>query len=205
MSTGFYTAAEAARIARVPRSTVNYWATTELITPSGRKRRPRLYTFTDLRDLVVAEQLRRQGARVQDLRAAVRYVRSRDLIERLAQANFRVADGQLVFETESGPVAPHMGGQRVFEVRWADVLQQLGASPGNPMVLRPSDRVLIDPAVRGGTPVIDGTRIPTRLLRELIDDGLNTEEVLHLYPALSREDLEAGLKWEQDQDERAVA
>lgn len=59
MSWGFYTTTEAARIARVPRSTVDYWARTKLIRPTHRRKRHRLYSFQDLRDLVAAEQLRR--------------------------------------------------------------------------------------------------------------------------------------------------
>lgn len=205
MATGYYTAAEAARIAKVPRSTVDYWAKTSLVFPSGRKKRPRLYTFQDLRDLVVAQQLRDQGARVQDFRAALQYVRSIDYVERLAQANFWVSDGQLLYKPKGDLVAPHRHGQRVFEISMPKVFQQLGASLASPTVLRPFERVLIDPNVRGGTPVIEGTRIPTRLIRELSEDGLDAQEVIDLYPRLTVADVEAALEWERGQGQRVDA
>ena len=198
MSWGFYTTTEAARIARVPRSTVDYWARTKLIRPTHRRMRHRLYSFQDLRDLVAAEQLRKQGARIQDVRAALEYVRSIDDVKRLAQAGFDVEHGQLRYPTDTGPVAPHLQGQRPFRLDMGKVFRQLGADPKQGVeVLHPAPHVRIDPAVRSGAPVIEGTRIPTRLLVELADDGLSADEIARLYPSLTVEQVKAALEWEQ--------
>lgn len=198
MSWGFYTTTEAARIAKIPRTTVDYWARTKLIRPTHRRKRHRLYSFQDLRDLVAAEQLRRQGARIQDVRAALNYVRSVDDVERLAHAGFEVEDGQLRYQTDTGLVAPHLQGQRPFTLDMSVVFRQLGADPEqNAEVLHPAPHVRIDPAVRSGAPVIEGTRIPTRLIAELVDDGLSPEEIARLYPSLTVEQVKAALEWEQ--------
>lgn len=195
-SGGFYSLPEAARIAKVPRSTVDYWARTRLIVPSQREKRPRLYSFIDLRDLVVAGQLRGQGAKVRDLRVALDYVRSVDQIDRLAQMNFHVFEGQLVYEPVSGVEAPHKKGQRVLTVNMAEVYRILGMESPEVLQMRPANRVLIDPSVRGGTPVVEGTRIPTRLIADLVTDDISREEILKMYPSLTAEDIDAALEWE---------
>lgn len=195
---GVYSAAEAARLAKVPKSTLSYWARTDLIVPSRHKQRPRLYTFEDLRDLVVANTLRGQGARTRDIRTAIAYVQSVDDVQRLAQANFGVFDGQLVYLDEDGnPVAPHKGGQRFFRVKMGEVFGTLGVDDPQHPVMRPAKRISVNPEVRGGTPVIEGTRIPTKLIAELVDEGAVEDEVAALYPRLTPEDVAAALAWER--------
>jgi DNA-binding transcriptional MerR regulator len=179
---GFFTVAEAARITKVPRSTIDYWARTKLIVPSQRKARPRLFSFADLRDLAVAGELRRQGARVKDLRVALMYVRSLgDDSIRLAQANFGVYDGQLVTLDEEGvPVAPHLQGQRIFEIHMEKIFALLGMGVRDTEEMRPVERILIHPRIRGGTPVIEGTRIPAALIARLAKEGVAYRDVLDL-------------------------
>ncbi|MDF5753150.1 DUF433 domain-containing protein [Spongiactinospora sp. TRM90649] len=41
-----------------------------------------------------------------------------------------------------------------------------------PDLLRPRDHVTIDPAVRGGMPVIEGTRVPYDEIAALLRDGV---------------------------------
>lgn len=207
VSMGFYTAAEAARISKVPRSTVDYWARTQLILPSHRLARPRLYSFQDLRDLVVAQQLRSQGAAIRDVRAALGYVRSVDDVQSLAAASFWVSEGQLVYENPEKklpPVAPHRRGQVLFLVDMRKVFKSLGSDLGDVARLRPVRRVLIDPSVRGGTPVIEGTRIPTAWVAQLARDGVSTEEIIKLYPSLKTRDVESAIAWEESLERRAA-
>lgn len=193
---GFYTLPEAARLAGVPRTTVAYWATTGLIVPSQSRRRPRLYSFSDLRDLCVAEQLRRKGARVRAIRAALGYVRQADQIEHLTEAGFGVTNGgELVYRaTDSTAVRPDRKGQ-VFWVDLRQAMDQLGAKHGTLEVLRPHERVEIDPGVRGGTPVVAGTRIPTRLVADLADEA-SVDQVLRDYPSLRVADVKAAVAYE---------
>ncbi len=192
---GYYDTAEAARIAHVPKSTVYYWAKTDLIPPSVSVQRPRLYSFVDLRDLVVAQKLRVQGAPVRDIRAALSFVRNFNDVRRLALANFAVHDGELAHPTSEGPVRPHRGGQHYFTVDMREVFETLGAN-ADVRSLRPHDRIEIDPRVRGGTPVISGTRVPARLVKELAADGLSDDEIIDLYPTLTADDIRAAEDWE---------
>jgi uncharacterized protein (DUF433 family) len=200
-SLGFYTGQEAARLAKVPRSTVGYWNKTGLIIPTHRRGRVMLYSFADLRDLVVCRLLKEQGANVRVIRRALEHVQQGQHAERLTEANFGVTeDGGLVYE-DGGPVRADRGGQRIFWVDLRKAYEQLGARGmrADVIELRPRDRVVIDPGIRGGAPVIRGTRIPTRLIEELVEaDGLDVAEVMELYPSLTAEDVEEALDYERD-------
>ena len=56
-----------------------------------------------------------------------------------------------------------------------------------------SDRVVIDPEVLSGKPVIKGTRIPVYLILELLGSGMTEKEILDEYPTLKEEDIKAAL------------
>jgi uncharacterized protein (DUF433 family) len=53
--------------------------------------------------------------------------------------------------------------------------------------------VVRDEQIRGGEPVVKGTRIPVHMLADLVGQGASTEELLADYPALSAETLSAAL------------
>ena len=51
------------------------------------------------------------------------------------------------------------------------------------------NRILIDPDICNGQPVIKGTRITSRTILEFLAAGDSIEDVLEEYPSLSREDV----------------
>ncbi len=52
-----------------------------------------------------------------------------------------------------------------------------------------SERIVIDPAVLAGKPVVRGTRLSVDFLLGLLAQGWPEGEILRNYPGLSREDL----------------
>lgn len=54
-------------------------------------------------------------------------------------------------------------------------------------------RIVLDPDVIVGKPVIKGTRIPVYLLVEFMVNGMTEEEVLKEYPQLRKEEIRAAL------------
>jgi uncharacterized protein (DUF433 family) len=54
-------------------------------------------------------------------------------------------------------------------------------------------RIVVDPEVLVGKPVIKGTRIPVYLIIEFLANGLTQEEILDQYPTLKKEDIKAAL------------
>ena len=55
------------------------------------------------------------------------------------------------------------------------------------------DRIVIDPKVLVGKPVIKGTRIPVYLIVEFLANGVTEKEILKEYPSLKKEDIRAAL------------
>lgn len=55
------------------------------------------------------------------------------------------------------------------------------------------DRIVADPKVLVGKPVIKGTRISVELVMELLARGYSTEDVLRQYEHLVAEDIQACL------------
>ena len=55
------------------------------------------------------------------------------------------------------------------------------------------DRIVVDPEVLSGKPVIKGTRIPVYLIIELLANGMTEKEILRQYPTLKNEDIKAAL------------
>lgn len=56
-----------------------------------------------------------------------------------------------------------------------------------------TDRVVADPAILAGKPVIRGTRVPVHLILALLGSGMSRDDVLHEYPQLTRADLDAAV------------
>jgi uncharacterized protein (DUF433 family) len=59
-------------------------------------------------------------------------------------------------------------------------------------------RIISDPAVMLGKPVIAGTRITVELILELLSGGATVDDILNEYPHLKREDINAALAFAAD-------
>ena len=55
------------------------------------------------------------------------------------------------------------------------------------------DRIIIDPEIMVGKPVIKGTRITVNLIIQLLANGATETEILEDYPDLKKEDIKAAL------------
>ncbi len=54
-------------------------------------------------------------------------------------------------------------------------------------------RIVCDPKILGGKPVIYGTRISVEYVLELLQSGLSLNQILEEYPQLKRADLQVAL------------
>ena len=61
--------------------------------------------------------------------------------------------------------------------------------------MRLSERIVVDPEVLAGKPVIRGTRLAVEFILELLAAGQSEEEILTNYPGLTREDILACLSF----------
>jgi uncharacterized protein (DUF433 family) len=56
-------------------------------------------------------------------------------------------------------------------------------------------RIVVDPKVLGGKPIVRGTRISVEFLLELFASGATRVDVLKAYPHLTAEDVEEALHY----------
>ena len=59
----------------------------------------------------------------------------------------------------------------------------------------PSNRIVLDPNVLAGKPVIRGTRLAVELMLELLASGRSENQIFADYPGLTREDILACLSY----------
>lgn len=57
------------------------------------------------------------------------------------------------------------------------------------------DRIIVDPKIMLGKPVIKGTRITVEHILKLLKQGITIQEILKDYPHLKKEDIEAAVDY----------
>ena len=57
------------------------------------------------------------------------------------------------------------------------------------------ERIIVDPDILVGKPVIKGTRLAVEFIIDLLAQGWNDDEILRNYPGLTREDIRACLSY----------
>ncbi|MFC5268312.1 DUF433 domain-containing protein [Kribbella qitaiheensis] len=87
-------------------------------------------------------------------------------------------------------------GQGTLKVVMEDLFSAFTTADGRrvPNLGEPATGVTIDPEVRGGYPVIEGTRIPFHVVAGLRADGMPAEEIAELYPSVSASDVEGAVE-----------
>ena len=60
------------------------------------------------------------------------------------------------------------------------------------------DRIVIDPGVLSGKPIVKGTRLAVEFIVELLAQGWTEAEILKNYPGITREDILACLAYARD-------
>lgn len=64
------------------------------------------------------------------------------------------------------------------------------------------NKIIVDPKILAGKPVIAGTRIPVYLILNLLGNGYNFDKITEAYPVLKRQDIEAAIKYSEDRMKR---
>jgi len=57
------------------------------------------------------------------------------------------------------------------------------------------ERIVLDPAILAGKPLIRGTRISVELVVDLLAAGWSTDQITESYPGLGHEDVQACLSY----------
>lgn len=202
LARGVYGSRLAAKLAGVSLRQLRYWVSKGLIRPSiyraGRDGRD-LFSYTDLVQARVIGKLRKgkPAASLRTITRALDYLRAelpqspnwheKTLV--MSSGVLALMDpGEVVNTTHASP------GQRVFTVTLGELTRELlHVSEG----LGIGRQLEVDRAVLGGSPVIRGTRIPTRLIGELLAEGVDTEGITRLYPGVSAKAISAAKEFER--------
>lgn len=69
---------------------------------------------------------------------------------------------------------------------------------GKDVQMQTEPRVIVNPKVMLGKPIIRGTRITVELLLRKLGEGATEDEITEAYPHITREDIRAALAYAAD-------
>lgn len=159
-----------------------------VLTPEISAERPILYSFRDVIALRTCVRLR-QEASLQKIRRALDALRM-DLGLRDHLSSYQlVTDGSTIYLADSDHAVDLVQQKSSVVIhQFVEVLQPFYVQGRRiPALLEPRPHVQVDPAVRGGEPVITGTRIPYDEVASLIRDGVAAEDIAEFYPRVTPE------------------
>ncbi|GMU41892.1 MAG: hypothetical protein AMXMBFR23_27580 [Chloroflexota bacterium] len=211
--TGFYTPLDVSRLARVPRSTLYRWQRNGVIVPSleGEDGEPG-YSYADLTIIRLLRAIREKRIDFRTAGYALRH-----LYERLGPPSAGWSDAQVYFVSgPSGQLEVYAylpdewevtdatrRGQRVehrlLGEAFAELASEIAGLRDDDSVVIPReyrDYVTINPGIKGGTPIVKGTRIPTRVFVAMNRSGRSAAQIARMYSGISRNTVEAVLAYE---------
>jgi uncharacterized protein (DUF433 family)/DNA-binding transcriptional MerR regulator len=190
-----FTPAVAAALSGASTGQLAYWRsprTSEpLLAPAHHKPRSRVsYSFRDVVALRTFVYLRSREVPLQRIRKAVASLRQLGEAEHLSEYSLIAMGRDVVWQVSADEAVDLTGspGQGLL-ARMVDIFAPFANMQGQNVVdlRRPKPGISVDPDVRGGFPVVEGTRVPYDLVASLLDDGLDVTAVRDVYPSVSVE------------------
>jgi len=72
------------------------------------------------------------------------------------------------------------------------------------MAIKYKNRIIVNPKIMVGKPIIKGTRITVEFILRLLAQGMTEKDVLENYPHLQKKDIQAVLEYATDTVEREM-
>ena len=172
---------------------------TRMLNPVTHGRRQSDYSFSDLVSLFVVRELIKKGVAPATIREAEGYLRRKWRTDRPFVSDEIQTDGCGVYVDDdliAGQIeSADRHGQQVMRELVKDRLAHVHYHEGTAVYWTPAARVLVDPRVQFGEPVIEGTRIPTGAVAQLAE-RLGVDDAAYRF-GLSRADAQAAVAFEQ--------
>lgn len=196
-----YTTRLAAALSGATVRQLAYWrrdtGTGPLLTPEYGTSPRALYSYRDVVALRICVRLRKETS-LQRVRRSVAHLQQVAPNLHLASHQLKSAGPTIVWLTEDGDYIDtverpgHMGIRVVME----EVLRAFTTADGRkvPDLRTPARGLSIDDEVRGGYPVVAGTRIPYDTIASLAEDGLGAAEIIDLYPSVTRDGIRGAVE-----------
>lgn len=207
---GAYPAKRAAALSGVPLSTVHYWAREEILVPSVSPEQVKLWSYSDLMGLRIIYWLRQKksdrGGRdvpastMPKVRKVLAQLSELDLALWSEESGPRVCvdfAGE-VLVTDAAPYPEDASGQRrLADSGELDVLEPFPTEQGEgPHLVQPRSMLRIVPGKLGGSPHVVHTRLESRALGALAQQGMDAEKIFKLYPSFDRAAMRQALDLE---------
>jgi uncharacterized protein (DUF433 family)/DNA-binding transcriptional MerR regulator len=165
-----------------------------LLVPARGPGRQSLYSFQDVVALRMFVALRQQTS-LQKVRKAVAYLLEQHPVTHLSAHSLKAGPGgkTIVWIADDGDfvdVVEHPGqpGIRVImEQIFGEFTTEFGRMV--PDLRVPAPGLAIDREIRGGYPVLKGTRLPFDAVSSLVSDGLTDAEIIEIYPTATPEGI----------------
>jgi uncharacterized protein (DUF433 family) len=157
------------------------------------------YSFQDVVALRTFVYLRSRDIPLQRVRKAVRNLRALGGVEHLS--NYRLVPvGRNVDWVESDLDSHDLTGLSTSHPVLAQMVDVLDGFTDQddrdiPPLFRPRHGIEVDPGVRGGYPVIEGTRVPFDAVASLVEDGIPPERIADFYPAVSADNAQGAVEF----------
>lgn len=156
-----------------------------VLVPEISSGRPLLYSFRDVVALRTCVRLRQETS-LQKIRRALDTLREDLGLREHLSSYILVADEASIYFADSDHAVDLLRNRgNVVLHQLVDVLAPFYVQGRHvPALLQPRDHVEVDPAVRGGEPVISGTRIPYDDVAALLRDGVAAQDIGEFFPAV---------------------
>jgi uncharacterized protein (DUF433 family) len=204
---GAYTADRAAALSGVPKSTIHWWARNDILVPKVSDTKVKLWSFADLMSIRVIYWLRQRKttARGVDIpRTSMPAVRR--ALKSLVALDLPVwhTKGPTLFVDGSGEIyVKRPGGSQSLagQLSSSDVLDLIAPfttieGTHGPDLIKPRPDLRIVPGRISGSPHIVDTRLETRALAALTEDGFDPGAIHRLYPYVTAAQIDQALDLE---------
>jgi uncharacterized protein (DUF433 family) len=172
---------------------LSYWrsarsAEAPLLAPEFSVPRSRVsYSFRDVVALRTFVYLRSRDVPLQRVRRAVRSLREMGEGEHLSSYRLVAVGRDIVWRISTGVAVDLTGEPGQHNIaEMVDILAAFLSSSRTVVPLfSPEPGLAVDPEVRGGYPVIAGTRVPYDVVAGLLRDGVSPESIKDFYPSVN--------------------
>jgi uncharacterized protein (DUF433 family) len=206
-SLGFYTPAEASRIAQVPQWTVNSWRRAGIVIPSiawiDEQEKSHLgHTFETVVFLRLLRMLRGKRITLIESVKAVKQLR-----ERFGHPSNKWSDIKIfvygkdvvVYDELDGwdSTVATKGNQKVAEFSFGVEFTKLKERADALLIPEPFlEFVEIDLSIQNGLPIVFDTSVPTSLIHSFSRQGYKADEINEMYPFMSKKFIIGAEKYE---------
>jgi uncharacterized protein (DUF433 family) len=213
-TSGFYTPAEAARLARIPRRRLSAWRREGIIFPTVTAtdfdgRRSEGYTYEAVVYLRLLRMLRDRNIPLFNAVKALKHLHDRfgPPGPHWEQVHFLV-HGRDVYAEDKDQwevTIATRGGQKAAPPLFDDEFAQLRDRADALLVPREfQSSVQVDPSIRSGHPVVRGTTLPTAILYAMKQQGETLRSIRAAYPQLSPAQIKEAIHFERFLDAAAA-